>query len=160
MGDDLLALYLTDHLAGAAAGVSRMRRLADHERSASDGGALAAVASGIEEDRQTLVAILDAAHITPRWYKTAAAWMAERIGLLKTNGRLTRRTPLTTVLELEFMRSAVTGKIALWEALQHTRLRDEFDFDELLRRAAGQIEVLVAAHDRRAPVLDQSTAPR
>ena len=35
MSDDLLAIYLTDHLAGATGGSNRMRSLADHERSVS-----------------------------------------------------------------------------------------------------------------------------
>ena len=157
MSDDLLAIYLTDHLAGATAGSRRMRRLADHERSATDGSSLHAIASEIEQDRHTLAAILAAAGVSPRWYKTAPAALAERIGLLKTNGRLIRRTPLTSVVELELMRMAVTGKTALWEALQHTRLRDDFDFDGLLERAARQLQGLEAAHRLRAPVLSERT---
>ena len=133
MSDDLLAIYLTDHLAGATGGSNRMRSLADHERSASDGALLATIASEIEQDRRTLIRILAAAHVTPRRYKMATAWLIERAGRLKFNGSL-RRSPLTSVLELEFLRMGVTGKIALWESLRHTDLRDEFDFDELLAR--------------------------
>ena len=158
MPDDLLSIYLTDHLAGATAGSRRMRRLADHERTASDSSALHTIASEIEQDRQTLVAILAAAGVSPRWYKTAPAALAERIGLLKTNGRLIRRTPLTSVLELELMRMAVTGKTALWESLKHTRLRDDFDFEGLLTRAARQLQGLEAAHQLRVSVLDERTA--
>ena len=131
MSDDLLAIYLTDHLAGATGGSNRMRSLADHERSASDGAVLATIASEIEQDRRTLIRILAAAQVTPRRYKMAAAWLVERAGLLKSNGSF-RRSPLTSVLELEFLRMGVTGKIALWESLRQTDLRDEFDFDELL----------------------------
>ena len=36
MPGDLLASYLTDHLAGATLGTRRMRRLAEHERAAPD----------------------------------------------------------------------------------------------------------------------------
>ena len=160
MPDDLLAIYLTDHFAGATAGCARMRRLADHESSASDGAALAMIASEIEEDKQTLSRILAAADVSPRWYKSASAWLGERVGLLKTNGRLVRRSPLTSVIELEFMRMGVTGKTALWQSLKHTELRHEFDFDELLERAAGQLQGLQAAHDLRASVLERrSTMP-
>ena len=123
MSDDLLAIYLTDHLAGATGGSNRMRSLADHERSASDGATLATIASEIEQDRQTLVRVLDAAGVSPRRYKMAAAWLVERAGLLKSNGSF-RRSPLTSVIELEFLRMGVTGKISLWESLQHTDLRD------------------------------------
>ena len=157
MSDDLLAIYLTDHLAGATGGSNRMRSLADHERSASDGAVLATIASEIEEDRRTLIRILAAAHVTPRRYKMAAAWLVERAGLLKSNGSF-RRSPLTSVLELDFLRMGVTGKIALWESLRHTDLRDEFDFDELLARATRHLQGLEAAHDRRASIVGQRSA--
>jgi len=157
MSDDLLAIYLTDHLAGATGGSNRMRSLADHERSASDGALLATIASEIEQDRRTLIRILAAAHVTPRRYKMATAWLIERVGRLKFNGSL-RRSPLTSVLELEFLRMGVTGKIALWESLRHSDLTDEFDFDELLARASRHLQGLEAAHDRRASIVGQRSA--
>lgn len=159
MPDELLAIYLTDHLAGANAGSARMRRLADHEASASDAATLAAIASQIEEDRETLQAILVDCGVAPRWYKSAIAWIAERIGLLKTNGRVVRRSPLTSVVELEFMRMAVTGKMALWQALKHTAVRHEFDLDELLERAVWQLHGLEAAHELRASIVGRRGEP-
>ena len=153
MPHDLLAIYLTDHLAGASAGSARMQRLADHESSAADGPALSTIASDIEQDRQTLKAVLVAANVSPRWYKSAAASIGERIGLLKTNGRLVRRSALTSVIELEMMRMAVTGKTALWESLKRTDLRHQFDFDDLLERARQQLQGLEAAHALRAAVV-------
>ena len=160
MSDDLLAIYLTDHLAGATAGSKRMRRLADHEQSAADGTTLAAIAAEIQQDRQTLNEILAATQVSPRWYKTTTAWLAEQAGLLKTNGRLVRRSPLTTVVELEYMRMGVTGKIALWESLKQTELGDQFDFDELLERASRQLRALQVAHHVRASVISQRAAER
>jgi hypothetical protein len=159
MSDDLLAIYLTDHLAGATGGSNRMRSLADHERSASDAGELATIATEIEQDRETLTRILAAAHVSPRRYKMAAAWLAERVGRLKSNGSF-RRSPLTSVLELEFLRMGVTGKIALWESLRSTQLRDEFDFDELLERGYRHLQGLEAAHARRASVVGRRSADR
>jgi hypothetical protein len=153
MSDDLMAVCLTDHFAGAKAGSKRMRRIAHHERLAADGAQLEAIAVEIEQDRRTLSDILEAAQVSPRWYKTAAAWLAEQAGLLKTNGRWVRRSPLTTIIELEFMCMAVTGKVALWNTLIQSELREQFDFSELIERAHGQLQGLRAAHDRRAPVL-------
>jgi len=153
MSGDVLSIYLADHLSGATAGSSRMRRLAEHERAAVDGAVLAAVAAEIEQDRQTLLDILAAVRVPPSWYKTVMALLVERIGLLKTNGRLLRRSPLTSVIELELMTAAVTGKLAMWEALQHTDLHEEFDFDALVQRASHQIERLRAAHLARARVM-------
>jgi hypothetical protein len=158
MSDDLLAIYLTDHFAGATAGCNRMRRLADSEQSADDGATLDAVATEIEQDRATLSDILQAAEVSPHWLKTATAWLGEQLGLLKTNGRLVRRSPLTSLVELEFMRMAVTGKIALWQTLERTDLRERFDFDELIERAERQLQVLQAAHESRVPVIASTRA--
>jgi hypothetical protein len=142
MPADLLASYLTDHLAGATIGSRRMRRLAEHERSAPDGTTLAAIATEIEQDRETLRRILDAAGVRRPRSKVAIAWVAERVGLLKSNGRLFRRTPLTSVVELEMMQMAVTGKRALWEALARTELADRFDVDGLIIRAEQHLKGL------------------
>lgn len=159
MPGDLLASYLTDHLAGATLGTRRMRRLAEHERAAPDGTTLAAIATEIDQDAETLRRVLDSAGVTRPRVKTALAWAAERVGLLKSNGRLFRRTPLTSVVELEMLRMGVTGKLALWEALSHTDLADQFDFDGLAIRAQQQLDGLRTAHQARAHVVGRRSTP-
>lgn len=150
---DLLAIYLTDHLAGAAAGSRRMRRLAEAERDADDGRDLARIADEIEQDRVALRSMIDEAGISLRWYKSLAARAVEAAGMLKLNGTVLRRSPLTSVLELELMRMAVTGKLALWGALHDTPLTERHDFDVLIDRARAQLRDLEVAHTRRTGVL-------
>lgn len=150
MDKDLLGIYLSDHLAGATAGANRMRRLADAERGASDGQDLQRLANEIEEDRGTLLSIIEAEGIEARWYKTAMAKVAEAVGLVKSNGTLFHRSPLTSLVELEFMRGGVTAKFDLWAALRHSELSASHDFDRLLERAMRQLQELEAAHLRRA----------
>jgi hypothetical protein len=75
--------------------------------------------------------------------KRALALTLERVGRLKLNGQLTGYSPLSRLVELEGLALGVTGKRALWVALQEIagtepRLR-EFDFDELRRRAEEQL---------------------
>ncbi|MBU5895038.1 hypothetical protein JVW19_23965, partial [Vibrio cholerae O1] len=48
----------------------------------------------------------------------AATWTLERLGRLKPNGRLLRRSPMTLVLETELMRSAIMGKLGMWQTLR------------------------------------------
>ena len=150
---ELLAIYLTDHLAGAAAGSRRMRRLAKAERDAEDGPLLARIADEIESDRLALRSMLADEGIRLRWYKSAAARIAEAIGLLKVNGSVFHRSPLTSVLELELMRMAVTGKLSLWTALSDTGLADRYDIDGLIDRAASQLVDLEAAHKSRTSII-------
>jgi hypothetical protein len=78
--------------------------------------------------------------------KTTLAWIAERTGRLKLNGRLLSYSPLSRVEELEALRLGVEGKLALWRALKETRATDPrlkgIDLDELARRAEGQRDEL------------------
>jgi hypothetical protein len=46
-----------------------------------------------------------------------AARVGERIGRLKPNGAVIRRSPLTDVIEIEAMLDAVAAKLAGWNAL-------------------------------------------
>ena len=75
---------------------------------------------------------------------------AERMGRLKPNGHLVRRSPASDVLELEALRGAVSAKRAGWDALlvlsedlarvpsaEVARLRD---------RADSQLERLAEVH--------------
>jgi len=156
---ELLETYLTDHLAGATAGCRRMRRLADAERAAADGDTLQRVADEIDEDRTTLLSILHAGRIEPRWYKSAMARVGEELGVLKTNGSLFHRSPLTSLVELEAMRMGVTAKLDLWSSLKHSAVADREDFDLLIERATRQLHALELAHARRADVLSESAQP-
>ena len=150
----LLSTYLNDHLAGSVAGSQRMRRLAEAERTAADGPALMAVAQQIEEERTTLERVLARADIERNPVKTALGWLGEKAGLLKLNGRWLRRSPLTSLVELEAMRMAVTAKLSLWTTLGSTSLNDGFDFDGLAAQSRDQLDVLEAAHRRAGAVLE------
>jgi hypothetical protein len=153
-GPDLLGIYLNDHLMGATAGVERVRRLARTARGTDLGAALEPVAAEVAEDRAALLAIMRDLDVPVRRHKVVAGWAAEKAGLLKTNGRLVRRSPLSTVLELEVLRAAAEGKAAGWQVLRRlaesdARL-DAHRLDTLLERAARQRETLEEWRVRRA----------
>jgi Rad3-related DNA helicase len=142
----LLGIYLNDHLAGAVVGSALARRLAASE-SASEGAAvLQRLADEIASDRDVLADMVRALDVPIRRYKTWAAWLAERVGRLKLNGRLLERSPLSRVLELEAMRLGVEGKAAGWRTLRSladadSRL-DADRLDELNVRARRQVDEL------------------
>ena len=60
--------------------------------------------------------LIDSLHLRRRPHRQAAAAVAEKVGRLKLNERLTD-SPMTPVLEVEPMRSAVVGKLGGWETL-------------------------------------------
>jgi hypothetical protein len=72
--------------------------------------------------------------------KNGLGWTAEKAGRLKLNGRIVRRSPLSTVVELEGLAAGILLKRSLWtslEALQDPRLAGH-DFATLAARAEGQ----------------------
>ena len=75
--------------------------------------------------------------------KISAAWLAEKVRRLKPNGRPFSYTPLTRMLELESLAIGITGKRALWRALEETGVHEAelrtVDFGALGKRAEDQL---------------------
>ncbi|WP_425956109.1 NAD-dependent epimerase/dehydratase family protein [Xylanimonas sp. McL0601] len=148
MDRQLFGLYLSDHLTGATAGLGRIERMA-RTYDASLQPQLAELAEQLRGERELYVDMLRVLGVRRRPLRRAAAGMAERLGRLKLNGRLLRRSPMTPVLESELMRSAVMGKIGGWQTLrQHAAAvgLDRGQFDALLQKARRQLEVLERLH--------------
>jgi len=143
LGRDYLKIYLEDHYAGATAGLELARRTAGANSGNVYGDVLDRIAREIEEDRDSLRAIMTTLGVGPDRFKVAGAWAGEKAGRLKLNGHLTGYSPQSRVIEIEGLVVGVTGKRCLWAALRHiaaqeTRL-DVEDLDRLIARADGQL---------------------
>jgi hypothetical protein len=139
--DRLLAIYLNDHLAGAALGVELARRLRSSNRGDPEfGEPLARICAEIDADRETLIRLMERLNVDRKPLKPALARMAERLGRLKPNGRLRGYSPLSRVLELEVLASGIGGKMQLWNALEQSfgESLKGFDFHALAARADDQ----------------------
>jgi hypothetical protein len=161
--DRLLAIYLNDHLAGAALGVELARRLRSSNcGDAEMGEALARICGEIEADRETLIRLMGRLGVEPKSIKPALAKVGERLGRLKLNGQLRGNSPLSRVLELEILASGIGGKMQLWNALEQSfgETLDGFDFHALAERAdrqGQQVEDLhLAAAQRALPAATSS----
>jgi hypothetical protein len=143
---DLLRIYLNDHLTGAAGGVALARRLANSHRGTAAEKQLADLARETAEDRDALVDIMGQLGIARVFYKEALGTIAERVGRLKLNGTLLRRSPMSSVIELEGMSLGVHGKAAGWRALRELAASeprlDEVRLSELIARADRQLQTL------------------
>lgn len=113
---DILGLYLSDHLTGATAGAGRCERMAEAYADTDLGPDLDDLALEIRAEREFLRELIETLELRRRPYRQAAAWAVERLGRLKTNDR-PLGSPMTPVLELELMRSAVVGKLSGWQTL-------------------------------------------
>jgi hypothetical protein len=146
-GPSLLGIYLNDHLAGATAGTELARRMAASGHLPDPPGALPRLASEIAEDRDALLEMMAALRIPVRAYKVRAAWVGEKAGRFKPNGRLRARSPLSNLEELEMLRLGAEGKAAGWRTLRVLADQDS-------RLAAGRLDDLIARARRQADLLE------
>jgi hypothetical protein len=149
---DHLALYLHDHLAGAAFAVQLLDELREH---AADGDASrlsAELLVHVEADRCALQRLLDQVGGERNVVKEAVAWIAEKAGRLK----FTVKEPMGTFEAIEALSLGVRGKLALWNALRAVRAQDRrldgLNLEELAMRADSQFEQLESLRLRLAQI--------
>jgi len=155
--EELRAIYLQDHLAAATGGLELFKRAAKSQLDPQRKTALARLAGEIGADRDTLTGLMDQLGVARPPLRVAAGWVAEKVGRLKPNGTLLRRSPLSDVIELEAMRAGVAAKMDLWLLLQRLSTTDErlqaTDFERLLGRARSQYDELDELHLSAAEAL-------
>jgi hypothetical protein len=147
----LVGVYLNDHLAGSVAGSRRFELTAETLRRTPVGPRIAEIAREVAEEREELrdiIVQLDAA--TQNVAKQALAWTGERLARLKASPRQVRRSPMRTLLEVELLRSALVGKLGVWQVLED--LGDGLGLDvprmrELRLRTVRQIATMDAVHE-------------
>lgn len=147
---ELLGLYLSDHLTGATAGAERIGRMCDTYVDTPVYTELSELAEELRLERAFLSHLIDDLGVRSRPYRQAAAWIGERVGRLKLNGRVFSRSPLSLVLEIELLRSAVVGKLGLWQTLAEHAIELGLDADVFValgQRALEQAEMLSNAHE-------------
>ena len=159
---ELIGIYLNDHLAGATVGTALAHRIASGRNQAADQATLQRLAGEINADRRALLEIMALLGVPVRHYKTGAAWVGERVGRLKPNGRLRTRSPVSDLEELELLRVGVQGKAAAWRTLRELADRDPrlsaAWLDELLARARAQADLLEGLRVRAAAALIEAGA--
>ncbi len=139
--NELLGVYLNDHLAGSASGTELAQKLRDQ----SDGPErqfFTDLCEQIEADRGTLEDLMAALDIGRNSIKEAAGWVLEKVSRLKLNAALSGSAELKRMTECEALSLGVEGKRLMWVALNEvyggdTRLTS-FNFPYLIRRAWEQ----------------------
>jgi hypothetical protein len=146
MKDDLLGIYLNDHLAGSVVGHELAKRCRSNNAGTPLGEFLDGLVSEIEEDRRALDEVMDRLGVRRNPAKQAGGWMAEKIGRAKLNGRLFGYSDLSRLEELEGLTVGVTGKLALWRNLEMLAATDErlvtAPIGEVIARSLGQLRDL------------------
>jgi LDH2 family malate/lactate/ureidoglycolate dehydrogenase len=136
-----LATYLNDHLLGSTVGTELARRAARENQGSELGQFLTALAPEIEDDRETLLAIMAELGVKPDRLKVAAGWTGEKLGRLKPNAQLRGYSPLSPLVELEGLLVGIQGKLAMWQVLAEVAVDvglDRARLEGLAARAEAQ----------------------
>ncbi|MGE4056316.1 MAG: hypothetical protein AB7F99_16105 [Vicinamibacterales bacterium] len=138
---DALHTYLNDHLAGATGALRLLDRLID-EPASEEKSFYAGLRAEIDEDRATLVRLLEGAGGETSTVRQAGGWLAEKAGRLKMLLDDAGGESLGAFEELEVLGLGVLGKRGLWRALSVADLPEfkAIDFRRLETRAEGQYE--------------------
>ena len=140
----LIATYLQDHHAGSAAGLDAFARVAEGHSDAEVREAVGRIGEEAAADQKALEAVMQSFDTSPALLKDLPAKIAEKLARLKPNQRLTERSPLSDVLEVEALVDAVHAKSLGWTVLlqlDDDRL-DKAQLQGLLKRAEDQTDEL------------------
>lgn len=154
MANAALANYLNDHLAASVAALDLMAFLRDRCADAEMAVAVAAIRTGVLEDRKTLLAVMRAQGIRRPPVRIAAAWVAAKLGQLRFRSGGTPLDGLRLLQGIELISLGIEGKTALWRALAETaRTAPELawpDFDALIAGSEGHRQAAEALRLRAA----------
>lgn len=153
-----LGTYLNDHLAGSVAGAERFGRLAAAFASTPVGPVIEQIAREVAEERDELRSVIESLDVRPQnRVKQVSAWLGEHVARLKASRRSLRRRRTDALLEVELLRSALVGKLGVWQVLED--LGDGLGFDParmaaLRARTLEQVSTMDDIHAQvRARVL-------
>jgi hypothetical protein len=139
---ELLAIYCNDHIASAAGGIELVSRMIGAHKGGSYEDGLRQLLDELRQEKSDLTATTKALGLPVRQYKQVAVWFAEKASRLKLNGHLVSRSPLSSLVEFEFLASAVRGKRSGFETLRiAAEVDDRIDkvlLDSLIEQANRQ----------------------
>ena len=139
---DLLGIYCNDHLAAATGGIELVRRMLGQHRGTSHEPRLEELLAELREERGVLASSMAVLGLPVRQYKQVASWIGEKLARGKLNGHLLSRSPLSDLVEFEFIATAVLAKRAGFESL-----RALADVDPRLDAAA--LDTMIAQADKQ-----------
>jgi len=137
---DSLAIYLQDHLAGAAYAIDLVEFMRDQHKNDELGQFAASLLLDIKADRDVLQQVIVRVGSGSSVVKELTGWLGEKVS--RTKLRHEAGDGLGLFESLEFLSLGITGKLKLWRALEvattsNPRLRG-LDFHQLAARAETQ----------------------
>jgi hypothetical protein len=137
---DLLGIYCNDHLAASTGGIELVSRMLGAQRGSRYEPRLEELLGELREERSALRSSMAALGIPVRQYKQVASWVGEKLSRAKLNGHLLSRSPLSDLVEFEFISTAVLAKRAGFETLREIAAVDSRLDGALLDRLIAQAD--------------------
>lgn len=137
---DLLGVYCNDHLAAATGGIELVSRMLSRHRGTPHEANLEGLLDELREERAALRSSMAALGLPVRQYKQAASWVGEKVSRLKLNGHLLSRSPLSDLIEFEFIATGVLAKRCGFETLRVVATADQRLDGPLLERLIAQAD--------------------
>jgi hypothetical protein len=139
---DLLGIYCNDHLAAATGGIELVSRMIGVHKGTAYEPRLEQLLDELREERAGLRSSMAALGVPVRQYKQVGSWLGEKLSRLKLNGHLLSRSPLSDLVEFEFIATAVLAKRAGFETLREVAALDD-------RLDAALLDRLIAQADKQ-----------
>ena len=135
-----LDTYLTDHYAGATAGVNIAEMAATEHQQDEHGQFFGQLAMEIKEDHAKLEDLMAQLQVEESAMKTAAAEVGSKVMAPKFTGG--DDDDLNAFITLETLSIGVEGKVCMWKALKTIAdgnpTLGSIDLDDLIARGEGQ----------------------
>jgi hypothetical protein len=148
MADRAMDVYLNDHLAGATLGSNLAAQIRDRHEGTPLGEVMRTIAAQVEEDRRTLIALMERLDVSSNPVKRASGWVAEKASQVKFSGVASGEPDHGAFMALESLTLGVLGKLSLWQALEQV----ESDYPQL---APADLDELVARAEAQHATLEQ-----
>lgn len=158
-----LVVLLRNHQAGGRAALDLFDRAITAQRARSWVQDLRELRAESREDLDFNESVMRRLGVAASPVQVIGTRVTERVGRLKPNGRLVRRSPLSDVVELEGLIAAVHVKLAGWQAAQVGEFLTAAESDrlgELEERARTQADRLSAIHAQAAADVLGGARPR
>jgi hypothetical protein len=137
---ELLGIYVNDHLAAATGGIELVSRMLGRHRQTEYEPQLEQLLDELREERAAVRTSLAALGLPVRQYKQVATWIGEKVTRAKLNGHVLTRSPLSDVVEFEFITVAVLAKRAGFESFRAAAEADPRIDGPLFERLIAQAD--------------------
>jgi hypothetical protein len=137
---DLLGVYCNDHLAAATGGIELVSRMLGRHRGGPYEARLEELLDELREERSAVRRSMAALDLPVRQYKQIASWLGEKVSRAKLNGHLLSRSPLSDLVEFEFIATAVLAKRAGFETMREVATVEPRLDEALLDRMIAQAD--------------------